>query len=101
MAGAEGRRGGQDQLLFDDAGLWMVLWQLCQALVQRISQQVQTLGGLAQTRLCLQSIETDDIYLLNSQTDIKKNKTSYATSQCTNITGAHLNLITFFMTCCF
>lgn len=55
VARAEGRGRGQDQLLFDDAGFGMVLWQLCQTLLQGVSEEVQALGRLAQTRLCLRS----------------------------------------------
>lgn len=54
VARAEGRGGGQDQLLFDDAGFGMVLGQLGQTLLQRVPQEVQALGRLAQTGLCLQ-----------------------------------------------
>lgn len=52
---AEGGGGGQDQLLFDDAGFGMVLGQLGQALLQRVSEEVQALGRLAQTGLRLRS----------------------------------------------
>lgn len=61
MARAEGRGGSQDQLLFDDVGFGMVLWQLCQTLVQRIPQQVQPLRRLTETRLRLQSSDTEQI----------------------------------------
>lgn len=61
VAGAKGRWGRQDQLLFDDAGLGMVLWQLCQSPVQRVPQQVQPLRRLAQTRLRLHSIDTEQL----------------------------------------
>lgn len=53
MARAERRRRSQHELLFDDAGFGMVLRQLGQTLVQRIPQQVQPLGRLAEARLSL------------------------------------------------
>lgn len=56
LVGAEGRRGGQKQLLLDDAGLGMVLGELQQPLLQSAPQQVQALGGLTQTRLSLRDM---------------------------------------------
>ena len=53
VAGAEGRRGGQHQLLLDEAGLGVVRGQLRQPLVQGVAQEVQTLGRLAQEALGL------------------------------------------------
>lgn len=43
LVGAEGRRGGQEQLLLDDAGLGMVLGEVQQPLLQSTPQQVQAL----------------------------------------------------------
>lgn len=53
VAGAEGGGGGQDQLLFDDAGFGVVLGQLGQTLLQGVPEEVQALGRLAQTGLGL------------------------------------------------
>lgn len=53
MERAEGRGRSQDELLFDDTGFGVVLGQLRQTLLQRVPQEVQTLGCFAQTRLCL------------------------------------------------
>lgn len=58
MAGAERRRGSQHKLLLDEAGFGMVLGQLAQALVQRVPQQVQPLGRLAEAGLGLQGENT-------------------------------------------
>ncbi len=53
MAGAEGRGGGQHQLLLDEAGFGMILRELQQPLLQSAADQIQTLRRLAQTTLSL------------------------------------------------
>ena len=53
LAGAEGGRGGQGQLLLDQTGLGMVLRQLPHTLLKGLPQEIQPLGRLAQTRLGL------------------------------------------------
>lgn len=53
VAGAERRGGGEHQLLLDEADFGMVLRQLLQPLLQSTPEQVQTLGGAAQTTLSL------------------------------------------------
>lgn len=54
VAGGERRGGGEHQLLFDEAGFGVVLRQLLQPLLQSTPEQVQALGGAAQTALGLQ-----------------------------------------------
>jgi len=53
VAGAEGRGGGEHQLLLDEAGLGVVLGELLQPLLQGAAEQVQALGRLAEPTLGL------------------------------------------------
>lgn len=53
--GTESRRGQQRQLLHDAAAARVVLRQLIEPLLQRVTQEVQFLTGLVETSLSLES----------------------------------------------
>lgn len=67
VARAEGGRRSQHQLLFDEAGFGMVLGQLAQTVVQRVPEQVQPLGRLAETRLGLRGRTRQRFCLLGNR----------------------------------
>ena len=62
VAAAEGGGGGEQQLLLDEAGLGVVLGQTGQTLLQGGPQEVQALGGAAQTALGLGGAHTNYIH---------------------------------------